>query len=137
METDNKMGQEPINKLILQMSMPPLFSMFLQYSYNLVDSMFVAKINEQALAAVSLSFPITTLMNALSIWLGVGVNVRIASYLGQKRQEKADRVATLGLIVSVILGICVNLIVLAIMNPYYRAFTNDTQIFSYGMTYIS
>lgn len=43
METDNKMGQEPINKLILQMSMPPLFSMFLQYSYNLVDSMFVAK----------------------------------------------------------------------------------------------
>lgn len=82
METDNKMGQEPINKLILQMSMPPLFSMFLQYSYNLVDSMFVAKINEQALAAVSLSFPITTLMNALSIWLGVGVNVRIASYLG-------------------------------------------------------
>lgn len=98
METDNKMGQEPINKLILQMSMPPLFSMFLQYSYNLVDSMFVAKINEQALAAVSLSFPITTLMNALSIWLGVGVNVRIASYLGQKRQEKADRVATLGLI---------------------------------------
>ena len=102
METDNKMGQEPINKLILQMSMPPLFSMFLQYSYNLVDSMFVAKINEQALAAVSLSFPITALMNALSIWLGVGVNVRIASYLGQKRQEKADRVATLGLIVSVL-----------------------------------
>lgn len=47
METDNKMGQEPINKLILQMSMPPLFSMFLQYSYNLVDSMFVAKINER------------------------------------------------------------------------------------------
>ena len=136
METDNKMGQEPINKLILQMSMPPLFSMFLQYSYNLVDSMFVAKINEQALAAVSLSFPITTLMNALSIWLGVGVNVRIASYLGQKRQEKADRVATLGLIVSVILGICVNLIVLAIMKPYYRAFTNDAQIFSYGMTYM-
>lgn len=136
METDNKMGQEPINKLILQMSMPPLFSMFLQYSYNLVDSMFVAKINEQALAAVSLSFPITTLMNALSIWLGVGVNVRIASYLGQKRQEKADRVATLGLIVSVILGICVNLFVLAIMKPYYRAFTNDAQIFSYGMTYM-
>ena len=136
METDNKMGQEPINKLILQMSMPPLFSMFLQYSYNLVDSMFVAKINEQALAAVSLSFPITTLMNALSIWLGVGVNVRIASYLGQKRQEKADRVATLGLIVSVILGICVNLFVLAVMKPYYRAFTNDAQIFSYGMTYM-
>ena len=56
--------------------------------------MFVAKINEQALAAVSLSFPITTLMNALSIWIGVGVNVLIAGYLGQEKQEKADSAAT-------------------------------------------
>ena len=88
MESENKMAYKPINTLILQMSAPPLISMFLQYSYNLVDSMFVAKINEQALAAVSLSFPITTLMNALSIWIGVGVNVLIAGYLGQKKQEK-------------------------------------------------
>ena len=75
MNAENKMAYRPINKLILQKSAPP---MFLQYSYNLVDSMFVAKINEQSLAAVSLSFPITTLMNALSIWIGVGVNVLIA-----------------------------------------------------------
>lgn len=88
MESENKMAYKPINNLILQMSAPPLISMFLQYSYNLVDSMFVAKINEQALAAVSLSFPITTLMNALSIWIGVGVNVLIAGYLGQDNQKK-------------------------------------------------
>lgn len=74
METENKMAYEPVNRLIVQMSAPPLISMFLQYSYNLVDSMFVARINEQALAAFSLSFPITTLMNALSVWLGVVVN---------------------------------------------------------------
>ena len=74
-KTENKMAYEPVNKLIIQMSAPPLISMFFQYSYNLVDSMFVAGINEQALAAVSLAFPITTLMNALSVWIGVGVNV--------------------------------------------------------------
>lgn len=70
MANENKMGYLPIKKLILQMSLPPMCSMFLQYSYNLVDSMFVANINENALAAVSLSFPITTLMISLSIWIG-------------------------------------------------------------------
>lgn len=87
-KTENKMAYEPVNKLIIQMSAPPLISMFFQYSYNLVDSMFVAGINEQALAAVSLAFPITTLMNALSVWIGVGVNVLIAGYLGQKKSAK-------------------------------------------------
>lgn len=85
------------------------FSMFLQYSYNLVDSMFVAKIDEQALAAVSLSFPITTLMNALSIWIGVGVNVLIAGYLDQNNQKKANAAVTLGLLLSVLIGVTVNI----------------------------
>lgn len=60
----------------------------LQYSYNMIDSMFVACINEQALAAVSLSFPITNLMNSLSVWIGVGINVLIAGYLGQKGRTR-------------------------------------------------
>ena len=85
-KTENKMAYEPVNKLIIQMSAPPLISMFFQYSYNLVDSMFVAGINEQALAAVSLAFPITTLMNALSVWIGVGVNVLIGDRKISKRQ---------------------------------------------------
>ena len=75
MQTNNKMAVAPIGKLIWQMSIPPLISMFLQYSYNLIDSAFVAQLGESALTAVSLSFPITTLMNASSIWIGVGVNV--------------------------------------------------------------
>ena len=91
MANENKMGYLPIKKLILQMSLPPMCSMFLQYSYNLVDSMFVANINENALAAVSLSFPITTLMISLSIWIGVGINVLIAGYLGEKEQGPGFR----------------------------------------------
>lgn len=136
METENKMAYEPINTLILQMSAPPLISMFLQYSYNLVDSMFVAKINEQALAAVSLSFPITTLMNALSIWIGVGVNVLIAGYLGQDKQEKADSAATLGLLLSVLVGAAVTAAALLTIKPYYTAFTQNSAIFSYGLSYM-
>ena len=90
MQTNNKMAVAPVGKLIWQMSIPPLISMFLQYSYNLIDSAFVARLSENALTAVSLSFPITTLMNAASIWIGVGVNVLIAGYLGQKKQDEAN-----------------------------------------------
>ena len=136
MEPENKMAYKPINKLILQMSTPPLISMFLQYSYNLVDSMFVAKINEQALAAVSLSFPITTLMNALSIWIGVGVNVLIAGYLGQNNQKKADSATTLGLIISFIIGVIVNMSALFFIKPYYAVFTENHVIFEYGISYM-
>ena len=125
MANENKMGYLPIKKLILQMSLPPMCSMFLQYSYNLVDSMFVANINENALAAVSLSFPITTLMISLSIWIGVGINVLIAGYLGEKEQDLADCATTLGLLVSLIVGISINILALLIIKPYFSAFTNN------------
>ncbi len=136
MAQENKMAYMPVNKLLLQMSAPPLISMFLQYSYNLVDSMFVAKINESALAAVSLSFPISTLMNALSIWIGVGLNVLIAGYLGQKRQKEADFATTLGLMLSFLIGATVNIIVLFFMKPYYAAFTKNITIYEYGLSYM-
>ena len=136
METCNKMEYQPINRLIIKMCLPPMISMFLQYSYNMIDSMFVACINEQALAAVSLSFPITNLMNSLSVWIGVGINVLIAGYLGQKRQDKANSVVTMGLILSLSVGIIVNIIVLLTMTPYYSAFTEDSQIFEYGCIYM-
>ena len=137
MKTENKMDFAPINKLIIQMSLPPLFSMFLQYSYNLVDSMFVAKIDENALAAVSLSFPITTLMNSLSIWIGVGINVLIAGYLGEKNYNKASSAITLGLILSFFTGVIVNILVLLTIKPYYAAFTKNSVIFNYGLTYMA
>ena len=98
MQTNNKMAVTPVGRLILQMSIPPLISMFLQYSYNLIDSAFIARLSENALTAVSLSFPITTLMNAASIWIGVGVNVLIAGYLGEKKQDEANTTVTHGLL---------------------------------------
>ena len=69
--------------LIISMALPPLCSMFMQYMYNFVDCIFVSWISEDALTAVSLSFPITTLMLAFSIGTGVGINVLVARYLGE------------------------------------------------------
>ena len=137
MQTNNKMAVAPIGKLIWQMSIPPLISMFLQYSYNLIDSAFVAQLSENALTAVSLSFPITTLMNAASIWIGVGVNVLIAGYLGQKKQDDANTTVTHGLLLVFGIGALLNLLALLIMKPYFRAFTSNEEIYQLSIAYLS
>ena len=136
MQTNNKMAVAPVGKLIWQMSIPPLISMFLQYSYNLIDSAFVARLSENALTAVSLSFPITTLMNATSIWIGVGVNVLIAGYLGQKKQDEANTTVTHGLLLAFGIGALLNLLSLLIMKPYFGAFTNNEEIYQLSLAYI-
>lgn len=135
MQTNNKMAVAPVGKLIWQMSIPPLISMFLQYSYNLIDSAFVARLSENALTAVSLSFPITTLMNATSIWIGVGVNVLIAGYLGEKKQDEANTTVTHGLLLAFGVGALLNLLSLLIMKPYFRAFTNNEEIYQLSLAY--
>ena len=137
MQTNNKMAVAPVGKLIWQMSIPPLISMFLQYSYNLIDSAFVARLSENALTAVSLSFPITTLMNATSIWIGVGVNVLIAGYLGEKKQDEANTTVTHGLLLAFGIGALLNLLSLLIMKPYFGAFTNNEEIYQLSMAYMS
>ena len=139
MQTSNKMAVAPVGKLIWQMSIPPLISMFLQYSYNLIDSAFVARLSENALTAVSLSFPITTLMNAASIWIGVGVNVLIAGYLGQKKQDEANATVThgFGLLLAFGIGALLNLLSFLIMKPYFRAFTNNEEIYQLSIAYMS
>ena len=137
MQTNNKMAVAPVGKLIWQMSIPPLISMFLQYSYNLIDSAFVARLSENALIAVSLAFPITTLMNAASIWIGVGVNVLIAGYLGQKKQDETNATVTHGLLLAFGIGALLNLMSLLIMKLYFRAFTNNEEIYQLSIAYMS
>lgn len=137
MQTNNKMAVAPVRRLIWQMSIPPLISMFLQYSYNLIDSAFIARLSETALTAVSLSFPITTLMNAASIWIGVGVNVLIAGYLGEKKQDEANTTVTHGLLLAFGIGALLNLLSLLIMKPYFGAFTNNEEIYQLSIAYMS
>ena len=123
MQTSNKMAVAPVGKLIWQMSIPPLISMFLQYSYNLIDSAFVARLSENALTAVSLSFPI-------------GVNVLIAGYLGQKKQDEANTTVTHGLLLAFGIGALLNLLSFLIMKPYFRAFTNNEEIYQLSIAYM-
>ena len=84
---ENKMGVMPIPKLLITMSLPMMLSMLVQALYNIVDSMFVAQINENALTAVSLAFPIQSLMIALSAGTGVGINALLSRNLGEKKFE--------------------------------------------------
>lgn len=136
MAEENKMGAKPMLPLILSMAVPPLCSMFLQYTYNFVDCIFVSWLSEDALTAVSLSFPMTTLMVAMSIWIGVGTNVLIARYLGKKEQDTADNVVSHGIILAAACGAAVTILLLLILKPYFSAFTDDKAIYDLCIDYM-
>lgn len=90
---ENKMGVMPVNKLLINMSLPIMISMLVQAFYNVVDSIYVAQINENALTAVSLAFPLQNLMIAVAAGTGVGVNALLSKSLGEKNYEKVNKIA--------------------------------------------
>ena len=137
MQNGNKMGTQPILRLIVSMSLPPVISMFMQYSYNFVDSAFVAQLSEAALTAVSLSFPVTSMMCAASIGLGVGINVHIARSLGRREQDRADESVTMGILLAFLCGIVLNAVALAVTPAYFAAFTGDPEIYALCREYMS
>ena len=95
-QQENKMGVMPVNKLLLNMSVPMMVSMLVQALYNIVDSIFVARVSEEALTAVSLAFPIQTLLIAVGAGTGVGVNALLSKTLGEKNYETANRIGIKG-----------------------------------------
>ena len=90
---ENKMGTMPVNRLLLSMSIPIMISMLVQALYNVVDSIFVAQLSEDALNAVSLAFPIQNLMISVAVGTGVGINALLSKSLGEKRQDRANAAA--------------------------------------------
>jgi putative MATE family efflux protein len=137
--TENKMGVMPEGRLLLNMSLPMMVSMLVQALYNIVDSIFVAKISEDALTAVSLAFPLQTLLVAIGAGTGVGVNALISRGLGEKRQEKVDAVAVNGIFVYIISYLVVVVFALIAVRPFYRLQTGEGQenIMELGVTYLS
>lgn len=134
---DNKMGIMPVNKLLLTMSVPMIVSMLIQALYNVVDSIFVAQINENALTAVSLVFPVQSIMIAVSTGTCVGVNAILSKRLGEKRLEEADKTANVAVLLSV-LSYFIFLIVGIFGSEWFFAVqTDDAQIISYGASYMS
>lgn len=136
---ENKMGVMPEGKLLINMSLPMMISMFVQALYNIVDSIFVSKISEDAFTAVSLAFPLQSFMIALAAGTGVGVNSLISRGLGEKNQKKVNLVATNGLFVYILTYVVIAIIGLVGVKPFYLMQVNKGQeaIADYGITYLS
>ena len=134
---ENKMGTMPVNKLLISMSLPMMVSMLVQALYNVVDSIFVSRINENALTAVSLAFPIQTLMIAVAGGTCVGINAVLSKALGEKQQQKANETAVNGIVLMGISYILFLLVGLFGTRAFYLSQTKDAQIVQYGVEYLS
>lgn len=134
---ENKMGVMPVNRLLISMSLPMMISMLVQALYNVVDSVFVSYINEDALTAVSLAFPIQSLLIAFGVGTGVGVNALLSRSLGEKDYETANRTAVNGLFLAVATYAVFLVVGLFIARPFYLSQTRDEQIVEYGVQYLS
>jgi len=135
--TENKMGTMSVNKLLISMSLPMMISMLVQALYNIVDSIFVAKINEDALTAVSLAFPLQTLMIGVSIGTAVGVNAILSKALGAKDHETANKAAINGIFLAFVSYLLFLVIGLTLVAPFYRRQADSDIIINYGIEYLS
>lgn len=133
---ENKMGVMPVNRLLLTMSIPMIISMLIQALYNVVDSIFVARIDENALTAVSLVFPVQSVMIAVSTGTCVGVNAILSKRLGEKRMEEADKTANIAVLLSILSYVVFLLIGIFCSKLFFSIQTTDKQIVAYGSSYM-
>ena len=133
---ENKMGTMSLGKLLLQMSLPMMISMFVQSLYNIVDSIFVAQISENALTAVSLAFPIQNLLIAVGVGTGVGINSLLSRRLGEKRQDQVNKTALNGVFITLCSAVVFVLIGIFVPRFYFESQTTNTEIIEYGVTYM-
>lgn len=134
---ENKMGVMSVNKLLISMSLPMMISMLVQALYNIVDSIFVSQINEYALRAVSLAFPVQSLMIAVAVGTAVGVNAFLSRTLGEKNFEKANVIAVNGIFLAIVSSILFAVIGLLVSRPFFASQTNIVEVQEYGVTYIT
>lgn len=132
---ENKMGTHKILPLLLSMSLPPTISMMTSSLYNIVDSIFVARLGNEALTAVSLAFPIQILIIALAIGSGVGVNSYVARKLGEKDFSEADSAASHGIILSIIHYIILFILGFIFIKPFFNIFTDNDTVLKMGYSY--
>lgn len=136
---ENKMGTMSIGKLVFNMSLPMMVSMLVQALYNIVDSIFVAKLSENALTAVSLAFPLQTLLIAVGTGTGVGMNALLSKSLGEKNFKKANKTATNAAFIYALSYIVFLILGFTIVKPFYRSQVGsaDAEIMTMGVDYLS
>ena len=134
---ENKMGVMPVGKLVLNMSVPMMISMLVQALYNVVDSIFVSMVSEEALSAVSFSFPAQNLMIGLATGTAVGVNALLSRALGAGDRERANRIAEHGVFLSLIGYVVFLLFGLFGSRAFMLSQTQNTVIVEYGVDYLT
>ena len=134
---ENKMGTMPENKLLLSMAVPMMISMLVQALYNIVDSIFVSRICEDALTAVSMAFPWQNIVIAIAVGFGVGINALLSRALGQKNAERVNQVAINGLLLALLSYLLVLVAGLIGIRAYMRTQTDIESIVNYGITYLN
>ena len=130
------MGIMPVKKLIVTMSLPMMVSMLVQALYNIVDSIFVARLSEDALTAVTLAFPLQNLMIAVASGTGVGVNALLSKSLGEKRFDRSDKAANTAIFLSFCNFAVFALIGMTLSAAFIHSQTQDTVVAGYGITYL-
>ena len=133
---ENKLGVMPIGKLLVVMSVPTMFSMLIQALYNIVDSIFVSHYSELALTAVSLAFPLQSLMIAFSVGTSVGICSVISRRLGEKREEEARKAAETGYSLMMLFMVMFVLIGAFLSKPFISLYTDDAELISMSTSYI-
>lgn len=134
---ENKMGTVPVGKLILQMAAPMMASMLFQALYNIVDSVFVARLSQDAMNAVSLAFPFQNLIMAFSLGTGVGMNALLSKSLGEKDPVSANQAANTGIFLFICNALLFAVLGLTCAGPFYRFQTANEVIVHYGTQYIT
>ncbi len=135
--TENKMGTMPVLPLLMNMAIPMMLSFFIQALYNIVDSMFVARISENALAAVSLAFPMQQIMGAIGIGTGVGISASIPRRLAKKQQDRADELANTGIFLCLCYVAVFVVLGLTFAHRFYAMQTIVPEIVEGGTQYLS
>ncbi len=133
----NKMGVMKENKLLISMSLPIMISMLVQAMYNIVDSLFVSRVNENALAAVSLAFPIQNLIIAIGVGTAVGINALLSRFLGEKNQDKVNKVANNGVFLTAVSYLFFLIFGIFFTKLFFATQTDNAQIIEYGVSYLS
>ena len=133
---ENKLGTEPIGKLLIKMSLPMMISMLVLALYNIVDTLFVSKINEEATSALTIAFPFQMLISSIAVGTSVGISSLISRRLGEKNQSAADNAAATGVLLMIISGIVCSLAYFFLSGLMLKPFATSDLEFSYALTYL-
>ena len=134
---ENKMGTQPIGRLLFSMSLPMMISMLAQALYNVVDSMYVSRVSEEALTALSMAFPLQNLMIAVASGLGVGINAVLSRALGARDNAQVHRAATNGIFLLIVCALAFTGLGCVIVRPYFSLQTDIPAIVEGGTAYTS